>query len=197
MKDITATVIVDLSPDEQTIFNSLQKDARWGIKKAQKEGLTIEESSDFDKFYQIYLLSMKEIGVNPETLGHVKSHSSVLFICYKDKVAIAGAILEIVNNVPTLTRAASLSEYRNSQPNNILYWHCITWSKRKGYPNLDLGGWQVNARGNLDGVNKFKERWGKVVYTKRDYPLLRALGRKLVRGSGFFWWLNNKIRRRK
>ena len=47
MKDINATVIVDLKGSEEDIFNRLQKDARWGVKKAQKSGLMIEESRDF------------------------------------------------------------------------------------------------------------------------------------------------------
>ena len=38
MKDINATVIIDLTPDEKKIFKNLNKDARWGIKKAEKEG---------------------------------------------------------------------------------------------------------------------------------------------------------------
>ena len=43
MKDINATVIVDLAPDEKKLFKALHKDARWGIKKAQKSGLIIKE----------------------------------------------------------------------------------------------------------------------------------------------------------
>lgn len=197
MKDIQATVIVDLAPTEEEIFNNLQKDARWGIKKAQKEGLVVEESNNYEGFYEIYLKIMKEVGVKPETLEHVKQHAKVLFLCRKGSEVIGGAILDIIDSIPKLTRAASLVEFRDSQPNNLLYWNCIIWSKKQGYKQLDLGGWQINARGHLAGVNKFKERWGKVVYYEKDYPLHKALGRKLIRRSGFLWWLNNKLRGRK
>ncbi|MDP3881868.1 MAG: GNAT family N-acetyltransferase [Nanoarchaeota archaeon] len=197
MKDKVATVIVDLIPDEEEIMNRLQKDARWGLKRAQREGLVVEESNEWDIFYKIYQDHMKEIGVKAESLEHVKEHGHVLLICKKDSTIIGGAALEVVQGVPTLTRAASKVEFRQFQPNNILYWHCILWSKNKGYKTLDLGGWQINAQGNLKGVNEFKERWGEVQYHEKEFPLFKALGRKLIRNSRLFWRINEKIKKRK
>ena len=59
MKDINATVLVDLEPTEEEIFKSLQKDARWGIKKAIREGLIIEKSDKWEEFYEIYKHTQK------------------------------------------------------------------------------------------------------------------------------------------
>ena len=197
MKDVNATVIVDLKVSEEEIFNRLQKDARWGVKKAQKSGLIVEESRDFEIFYPIYEKMMKELGVKAETIEHVRENSSVLFLCKKDNKIIGGAVLHIKDSIPKLTRAASLIEYRPMQPNNLLYWHCIMWSKKRGFEKLDLGGWQINARGQIEGVNKFKERWGEVVYFSKGYPLHKAIGRKLIRNVGIFRWLNDKIKGRR
>jgi lipid II:glycine glycyltransferase (peptidoglycan interpeptide bridge formation enzyme) len=99
--------------------------------------------------------------------------------------------------MPTLNVNASLEGYRHLQPNNLLYWNCITWAKEQGYKELDLGGWQINARDNAIGVNKFKEKWGTVTYYYEDFPVFKSIGRKLIRNFGFFWWLNKKIRGRK
>ena len=197
MKDVQATVIVNIEGSEEEMLNRLQKDARWGIKKAIKEGLAVKESEDYGAFYEIYKKTIGELGVKVETLAHVKEHADILFICSKEDIQIGGAILKVENGIPKLTRAASLKEYRNLQPNNLLYWQCILWSRNKGFSRLDLGGWQINARGQLEGVNKFKERWGEVVYYNKEYPFHIALGRKAVRKFSFFWWLNNKIRGRK
>jgi hypothetical protein len=57
-----------------------------------------------------------------------------------------------------------------------------------------MGGWQINAKGHLKGINKFKEKFGNIVYYYKDYPLHMAIGRKLIRNIGFFWWLNNKLK---
>jgi lipid II:glycine glycyltransferase (peptidoglycan interpeptide bridge formation enzyme) len=194
MKDKEATVIVDLTPTEEEILKNLDKDARWGINRALKEGLTIEESEDFESFYDIYKNNIAEAGVRSETIETIIEHTTKLFLCKKEGVVIAGAVLRLVEGIPKLDFAASLPDFRKYQPNNLLYWQCIVWSKKNNYDKLDLGGWQINARDNLIGVNKFKERWGKVVYSERDFPFLKAIGRKLVRNFRFFWWLNKKLR---
>ena len=198
MKDINATVFIDLTPSEEEILKSLQKDARWGIGRARRSGLVVEESDDWESFYPIYLQTMKEVGVKPETLEHLKEHGKVLFLCKikekrKNKI-IAGASLDIVDGNPYLSRNASLNEYLKMQPNNLLYWHCILWGKKKGYKKLNLGGWQINAQGAAIGVNKFKERWGKVHFYKKDYPFSVAIGRKLVRNLPFLKRINEKIK---
>lgn len=197
MKDINATVIVNLLPSEDEIMKNLHKDARWGIKKAEKEGLIVNESSDWGEFYQIYKDTIKEGGADIRNLAELKENASVLLLCSKDGRVIAGAALKIEDNTPVLYLNASMKEFQPSQPNNLLYWHCIKWSKEKGFSKLDLGGWQINAQGHLEGINKFKEKWGKVVYYEKNYPFFKALGRKLIRNFRIFWWLNKKIRGRK
>lgn len=197
MKDITATVIVDLTPSKEEIFSNLQKDARWGINKAVKEGLTVEESSEWEIFYEIYKSTVISGGTNVETLDHLKAHGGVLFVCKKDENIIAGASLEIKNEIPVLSRNASLKEFQHTQPNNLLYWNCILWSKNHGYKALDLGGYQLNPRGHSIGVNKFKERWGVIEYIYVDFPFFKALGRKLIRRFSIFWYINAFVRGRK
>jgi len=199
MKDINATVIVNLMGKEEEILANLHKDARWGINKAKREGLTVRESENWESFYPIYKQTMAEAGVSPIPLEVLKNNTKKLFICEKDNKIIAGAgiwFADIYNKeIPRLYFNASLKEYQSSQPNNLLYWECIIWTKKQGYNEFDLGGYQIKARGHLTGVNKFKEKWGKIVYFKKDYPIHKALGRKLVRNVWFFWWLNKKIRR--
>lgn len=193
MKDINATVIVDLTPDEETIFNTLQKDARWGIKKAIKEGLRTEISTteeDWQEFYNIYVKEITERGVKIETLEHIKKHGDVFFVCKKDERIIAGATIELIEGKPRLSRNASIKEFLKMQPNNLLYWESILWCKRNGYDEFDLGGWQINADEQLARVNKFKERWGKIVYYEKDYPLTIAFGRKILRKFKFLTWIN-------
>jgi len=200
MKDINATIIVNLKPSEEEIMEGLHKDARWGVRRAIKEGLIVEElknNRDWKEIYEIYKNTIKAGGATPDSIEKIKKDTKVLFLCkYKNKI-IAFAGIELNENVPTLYIAGSVPEYRNLQPNNLLYWNCILWCKKKGFKKLDLGGWQINAREHLQGVNKFKEKWGEKIYFKRDYPFHKAVGRKIIRNSNFFWWLNKKIRERK
>ena len=199
MKDINATVLVDLKPTEERIFKNFQKDARWGVRKAMREGLMVEESDKWLEFYDIYKQTQKEGHATIHTLEIVLKTSSILLVCKYKGTIIAGLAIgfredKYDKNIPSLSKLASLKEYNYLQPNNLLVWKAILWSKEKGYLLFDMGGWQINARGNSKGVCKFKERWGDITYYYKDYPFYIAIGRKLIRNYWFFWWLREKFR---
>lgn len=190
MKDINATVIIDLTLDEKKIFKNLHKDARWGIKKAEKEGLTVSEANsekEWSEFYELFKKVVRVGGSDVQSFEYIRKPAHKLFICKKGEKIIGGAavffdpIYDI--NIPRLFKIASDKNYLDLQPNNLLYWHCILWAKSAGFPKFDFGGWQINARGHLEGINKFKEKWGDVVYHYNEYPFLQAIGRKLIRNS--------------
>ncbi len=214
MKDIQATVLVDLKPDEEGILNSLTRGARKGIKKAIRSGLVLEEvknDKDWEEFYKIFQKRVKEEGRDLPSLTTLKDNNLVFLVCKKNSKIIAGAGIslgktiipgrqrqDIYNlEIPRLYFNDSIKEYLKLNPNNFLYWNCILWCKGNGFKEFDLGGWQINAKTpKLVGVNKFKERWGKIIYYKRDYPFYIAIGRKLVRKYNLIWRLN-KWKKRK
>lgn len=63
---------------------------------------------------------------------------------------------------------------------------------------LIWGGWQIKARGHLEGVNSFKEKWGGEIakYYVYSYNPFYILGRKAIRNSRFFRWVWDRIKRR-
>lgn len=197
MKDTHATVIVNLTENEDNIFKGIGKDARWGINKAKKEGLIVKETDedkDWEEFYDIYRDEMQEKDLGYFSIDDLMDMTRKLFIViYNDKI-IGGAGIGFKGlydiDIPRLLFNSSLKDYLNKEPNNLLYWNIILWCKRNSYRRLDLGGWQINAREDLIGVNKFKERFGKVVYFKKDYPFWKAIGRKLTRRFDLFYRIN-------
>lgn len=202
MKDINATVIVNLKLSETEILQGLHKDARWGINKAKKEGLQVKEGNekDWEEFYEFYKTTMDLGGVEFEDLEKLKKNTLILFVCKKEEKIIAGAGIKIEelngSKIPRLYINASMKEYLHLQPNNLLYWNCLIWGKSKGYSLFDLGGWQINPKGHLKGINKFKEKWGKIVYYQKDYPFFIALGRKLIRNSSTGRFLWDRVKKR-
>ena len=204
MKDINATVIVNIESNEKKILKNLHKDARWGIKRAQKEGLKVYEANsdqDWRDFYHIYREVAKKGGADVQSLDYIQNKTHTLLICKKGDKIMGGATIffdPVYNiNIPRLFKIASSKEHLRFQPNNILYWNCILWAKNKGYDRFDFGGWQINARGHLKGINKFKERWGVIVYHENEYPLFHALGRKLIRNFGLARIIWHKLKDRK
>ncbi len=200
MKDINATILVDLTPTEEEIFQNIHKDARWGIKKALKNGLKVKQTEDWETFYPIYQKTMATGGGFIHSLKTVKETSAILFLCYYKNKPIAGLSIgfrddKYDKNLPSLSKLASLKEYQNLQPNNLLVWEAIKWSKKKGYKKFDMGGWQIKAQGHLVGINKFKERWGELTYYYKDYPIKIAIGRKLVRNFPLIKKIWDKIKK--
>ncbi len=198
MKDINQTVITNVEASEEELISKLNKKARWGIKRAEKNGLVVEESTDWETFYEIYQQNMKQKGQIVRSLDFVKQDSTVLFLCkLKDKV-IAGVTITFDDrfyskDIPRLSKNASLSDYLELQPNNLLYWKCLLWAKKKGYKNFDWSGYSKAVK----GVSSFKKRWGQVIEYKKDYPIHLAIGRKLIRNSSTLKWIHDKMRGRK
>jgi lipid II:glycine glycyltransferase (peptidoglycan interpeptide bridge formation enzyme) len=201
MKDVNATVIVDLNKSEEELMNSLRKQTRTGIRKAIKNGLVVEESNDWEKAYEIYKETRERNEIKVRTLEFLKERADKLFVCKKDGRIIAVNITWFIDiydkNVPRTMTNAILAEYSYERPNDLLYWEIFKHYKNKGYKKFDLGGYAVKTRENLDYVNKFKESFGEPVYFYRDYPFLKAIGRKLVRNFDLFWKLNKVLKKNK
>jgi len=198
MKDKIKTIIVDLTSSNEELFKRIHKNARWGIRKAQKENLEILYNEDFEEFYKIYLDAMKSKNLTPFFLEEIQKEMIVFLNCkYKDKI-IAGLVIGINedSNLPEIMYNASLPEFQKFQPNDLLYWMAILWAKYHGYKKIDLGGYSTNPYDDLMGINKFKEKWsGQIEEKEIDYPFLHAIQRKLLRKSPLFRKIKANLRR--
>jgi lipid II:glycine glycyltransferase (peptidoglycan interpeptide bridge formation enzyme) len=200
-KDIRTTIEIDLKKSTEELWNSLDKDAKWGIKKAQKEGLKIKIANDednFKRFYECYKETCRYGRISPIKLEEVMKGQ--LFACFLGEKLIAGAVIKTEKEKIELFLNASSHEYLRYQPNNLLYWEIIIWGKNNNFKIFDLGGYQANARkeDKLYNINRFKLRWGGEI---KIYPiygknLFYILGRKAIRNSRMLWRLNNWIRGR-
>lgn len=202
-KDVQATIHVNLEKSKEELLKNLDKDARWGINKAKKEGLRVgktEKEEAWKRFYEIYEETCKRGGIKPFKFSEIKKENSILLLCLKDEKIIAGAV--VIENKPeqkvSLYLNASLPEYQSMEPNNLLYWAIIIYGKKKGYKIFDLGGYQLNAKkgSKLYEINRFKERWGGEIVTYYIYSKnpLYILGRKMIRRFPLIKALRDKLR---
>ncbi|MBS3090581.1 peptidoglycan bridge formation glycyltransferase FemA/FemB family protein [Candidatus Pacearchaeota archaeon] len=197
-KDIQATIEIDLTKTLEELWKGLDKDARWGVNKAKKEGLIMQEAKeeDWQKFYPIYADTCKRGIIPPLPLEETKK--SKLFVCKKDANIIAGAAVKQKDEKIELFLNASLPKFLNLQPNNLIYWGLIEYGKNNNFKVLDLGGYQLKAKpGNkLYEVNRFKERWGGriVTYHIHSKNPLYILGRKIIRNFPVAKKIRDKMR---
>ncbi|MBU2562085.1 MAG: peptidoglycan bridge formation glycyltransferase FemA/FemB family protein [Nanoarchaeota archaeon] len=189
-KDIRATIEIDLKKNEEELWNSLDKDAKWGVNKAKKSKLKVKSCNDkkiWREFHKIYTKTCQYGKIVPLSLEKIKQGK--LFGCFFEEKLIAGSVIKTKKRRVILFLNASNHEYLKYQPNNLLYWNLIRWSKKKDFKIFDLGGYQLNAKkgDKLYEINRFKLRWGGEI---KKYPLysknpLYILGRKIIRNFSF------------
>ena len=201
-KDVQATIIIDLAKNLDELWKNLDKDARWGVNKAKKEGLSvssIDSEEGWKYFYDIYRDTCKRGGVLPLNVEKIREKTNLL-VCIKDNKIIAGAVVKEKQEKIELFLNASLVEFLNLQPNNLLYWGIIEYAKEKGFKIFDLGGYQLKAKKGMKlyEINRFKERWGGKIttYNIRSKNLFYILGRKLIRNFPKMKWIWDRIKGR-
>ncbi|MBS3088781.1 peptidoglycan bridge formation glycyltransferase FemA/FemB family protein [Candidatus Pacearchaeota archaeon] len=216
MKDISATVIVDLiGKNEEELFKNLEYTRRKNVKKAIKSGLYVEDAGsekDYKNCYKMYARIIQEGGSTPFPYSIWRNWSTSenwkLFAIKKGEKSIGYfSVIPITRKYYGLDSEekgvrprvfASDKKYQQYRTNDFIYWNTILYGLKERVNFVDLGGYQIKPRGHLKEVNQFKERWGgKVFYYYRDYPILTAVGRKLVRNVGLFWQINEMLKKRK
>ncbi len=195
-KDIQATMFIDLTKSEEDLKNNLHKDARRYLKKSYENELKFEESNEWEKFYPIYKKVAINGGIIPMSFEELKNKGTFLLIVrYKENI-VGGLVINIEDGLPNMLINAIDNSYYNIYAGYFAYWNMILWSKQKGYPKLNLGGYQVNAKEKLDDINKFKDKWGGEVVQYHIYSKnpLYILGRKTIRNFGFIKSTRDKIK---
>jgi lipid II:glycine glycyltransferase (peptidoglycan interpeptide bridge formation enzyme) len=201
-KDIQATIQINLEKSLEELWNNLDKDARWGVKKAKRENLQIkiigDEKEIWKIFYKLYVKTITEGGIVPKSLDDLEQETNKLFICLKNNNMIAGAAIKIKSKTVELFLNASSYDYLKYQPNNLLYWSIIVWAKKNNFKLFDLGGYQINAekQSKLWYINRFKERWGGkiIAYEISSKNPFYILGRKVIRNLHFIKNWRDKIK---
>jgi lipid II:glycine glycyltransferase (peptidoglycan interpeptide bridge formation enzyme) len=162
------TSVVPLPGKDVEVFSSFKSEARTATRKAQKLGVVIRESDDYEDFYQILRKNLRmRHNVNPthtpEELLRLKAllpDEIRLFSAFLKGEQIAGVVLFLCN--PRVMLAFYIShrqEYQEYRSVNLLFYHIMDWGRREGFRYLDFGTFTLNMEPNW-GLGKFKETFG-------------------------------------
>ncbi len=144
--------------------NSLTNEARKGVNRARKAGLTVEvrrgARAVAPPFYNIYLISMKRLGVPP----HPARFFAQLAAALGDRLVGAwvmspaepAAILLgcIAGHRIQIWVTASDPRYWLMRPNDLAHWELINWASAEGLRVFDFGSTRYS------GQIQFKKKWG-------------------------------------
>lgn len=214
MKDVNATIIIELKGrNKEDIWKNLEHSRRKNVTRAlQKLSFEPAGKEEIQKSHEIYSTVWSNRGLIPEKYDEWKekaeSENFLLFFAKEDNKPIGCALIEKITrryyDIDSDERGirfyafASDENFNELRPNDFLYWSSIVYALENNLDFVDLGGYQIGARDNLDGINRFKMQWGgDVFYFNKNYGFLKACGRKLIRKYSLFWWLNKKIKGRK
>jgi CelD/BcsL family acetyltransferase involved in cellulose biosynthesis len=185
------TLEIDLTQDEDTLLKGLSSSCRRALKKAEREGVRIEEAHGVefaDEYYEQLLdVFAKQGGRPPYDVERVRN----LIRCLEpagnlllvravgpggDRMATA--IFPFGDDFAYFWGGASWRRHQAHRPNEPIFWHAMRRFKEQGIPLLDMGG-----------GGDFKRKFGT---QERAVPIMRrsrvpGLMRARDLAASFYW----------
>lgn len=179
------TLVTDLTQTEEKIFSSMKSPCRSCIRKAEKNGVRIEEAQDgsFAEDYYTQLRHVFEIqGLVPtyglarvkQLIRHMLPTGDLLLLRARDQqgTCIATSIYVGLNKIAVYWGNASFRSAQHLRPNELLNWYALRYWKQRGLHVFDWGG--------AAGYGRYKTKYGgqPLSYTnfrKSRYALIDML----------------------
>ena len=193
---------VNLVADEKSLFDRMDGSARQAVRKAEKDGVTVEVLQSEEavrEFYFLQCLTRKRHGLPPQPLGFylniwrqiLSQNQGMVVLASQGGEKIGGAICFFLGGRAIYKYGASDFRRQHLRPNNLVMWTAMKWLARQGATTLHLG---KTALAN-EGLRKFKLNLGaveeRIDYVKFD---LRA-GRFVTETDGVAGWHNRVFRK--
>lgn len=138
-----STITLDISPNSDELIMNLPQKGRHAIRRAEREGVTIErvEATDKNCKTMYTLLSQTaegQFGIRSfnyyKTFWQRFAHADLgqLFFAKYDGKVVAGAYDMVLGTKSTYKDGASIRKRTVYGASHLLQWHVIEWAKSKG-----------------------------------------------------------------
>jgi Acetyltransferase (GNAT) domain len=194
----------DLSASEDQIFSGMASSRRRAIRKAEKNGLTVEIASA-DGFAEEYYEQVSDVfarqGLRPtyslervqKLIDHVHPSGDLLLARVKEPGGrtIAAGIYAGFGRLSYYWGSGSLGKYQCLRPNELLHWFALRYWKKKGAQEHEWGAaGSYKAKygpSPLDVPSFRKSRYNAIEFARRAaeqaYYMPRELKRKLYQSE--------------
>lgn len=161
---------LDLTKSEEQLYKNFSSSScQYAIRKSQKNGVKILETTDTDSFVHHYYAQLSEVFEKQKLkptykkdrvaalVDNLKSSKKILLLEAKSAEGncLATGIFVGQNKLAYYWGGASYSKFQNLCPNEPLIYEAIKIFKSMGYNEFDLGG-----------IRKFKEKFGPDYFEK-------------------------------
>jgi hypothetical protein len=196
----------DLTKSEVELFEGMDSACRRCIRKAEKNGVTIEEAHDLafaDEYYQQLIDVFGKQRLVPTytvdrvrtLIKHLEPAGRILLLRARDSDGncIASGIFPGFNKIAEFWGNASFRSSQNLRPNELMQWYAMRYWKRRGIEIYDWGG-----------EGKYKEKYGCAPhrvpwFTRSRFELISKLrdeAKKMFeRKQRFLGWLQGERKR--
>jgi CelD/BcsL family acetyltransferase involved in cellulose biosynthesis len=158
---------LELGPDPAAVEAGFSKSQlRRGIKKALREGVTIERTTAagaLDEFYRLHVETRRHQGVPTQPRRFIRLFERLfaeglgfLLVARWESEAIGAAVFLHFNATLIYKYGASAREHLPKRPNNLLFAEAIRWGCLNGMRRLDFGRTDMDN----EGLRSFKLAWG-------------------------------------
>ena len=156
--------------DDDIWMHQISSKNRNMIRKAEKEGVEIIESDDYETFRRLYDGTMTDLHAEDfyffpksyyeEYKQTFKGNSMLCLAMYNGK-AIAGSMFMFSDDYAHYHLSARDREYSRYAANNLILWYGIQKAKERGCKWLHFGGGTTGA--DDDSLLKFKKEFSKTL----------------------------------
>jgi len=188
---IRNTITIDISEDESTIWNNIPSKNKNMIRKAIKNGVTVEEEINektVTAFKNIYSETMKRDNALKyyffndnffnSMFNDLKSNCTIFCAKYKEKI-IASTVVLYSEKFEHYHLSSIKNEYMSLGVNNLLLYEICKWGHNKKILRFHLGGGYESPN---DSLYKFKRSFtkveplnfyiGRAIYDREKYNFL-------------------------
>ena len=157
-------LVLELESDPDAQWSALRAKVRNQVRKAEKEGLMLQDSSPqelLDAFYATFAVNMRDLGSPVHSRGFFEEIQAAfgerarLIVTALDGRPVGGLMAIHFGDTVTVPWASTLRSERRRCPNNQIYWEAIRWAITRGASRLDFG-----RSPRESGTHRFKLGWG-------------------------------------
>jgi peptidoglycan pentaglycine glycine transferase (the first glycine) len=165
------TWVLDLDKSEEKLLNNMRKTTRYLVKRADRDGVIIEERNDdkaFEEFWKIYKETATREKFVPYSINYVKNEynefhktGSTLFLFGKvNKDYLASALILFTKSSAFYHQGASI--HSKFPVTYRLQWEAIKEAKKRGCKLYNFWGIKQEGRTpkDWDGLSLFKTGFG-------------------------------------
>jgi CelD/BcsL family acetyltransferase involved in cellulose biosynthesis len=159
---------IALEPDFDAVVQRFRRRSQLmrGVRRAEREGLTVERRTDTSAladFYSLHLATRHRQGVPTQPRSFILRFGDLfdrglgfVMVVRDGDQPIAAAVFLAFNGTLTYKYGASDAAALSKRPNNLLFLEAIRWGCEAGMHTLDLGRTDIGH----ESLREFKLSWG-------------------------------------